>query len=136
MLVCDYTPYQKWCFENVGSLGYNLHKYRLHFLKRKNIQKYKKSKKGTPIVIDKMINSFDRKIQGITIFSEEVKNEYFKGINEIMSNYYLETFLPKKSKYEKYISFLADQYFLYGKDFEKISFKQYKLNGKVTSQPQ
>ena len=71
-------------------LYYDLDDYRRSFLKRKNINGWRKNITGTPIIIDKVLNSFDRKIKGIPLFPEDVKIEYFKGLNDIFEKYYNE----------------------------------------------
>ena len=123
------SPYETWCFENVGTLGYELHQYRKNFLKRKNINCYKKTHKETPILLDKLINKFDRKIKGLPIFTDEVKYEYFKGLQNIFNLYYDETFNPKLSRRCAYYNYLAENYCLYGKNYKSKSFKEFVSSG-------
>ena len=110
-------------------LALDLSNYRKSFLKRKNINRYSKQIKGTPIVIDKLINSFDRKIKGIPIFSNDTKQEYFKGLNKIFSLFYYENRLPKPSKKDAYINYLAESYCLYGKNYKSMSYKEFVSRG-------
>lgn len=115
-----------------GALDINewLQAYRKEFLsKRKHINKYKKSPKGTPEYLDRVINAFDRKIKGISIFTEDTKKEYFEGIEYIFSCYYDKTFEPKKSKMEAYYSYLATEYIVFGKIYKSISFKEFVKSG-------
>lgn len=110
----------------------DLNNYRESFLKRKNINRYSKQLKGTPIIIDKLINSFDRKIKGIPIFTNEVKREYFIGLNKIFTSFYEENSLPKLSKKDAYIRYLATNYDIYGKTKYKslsLSFAEFKKHG-------
>lgn len=116
------------------SINYDVQKYRKDFLKRKNINKYKKVGKGTPVVIDKLLNSFDRKIKGIEIFTEDVKKQYFDGLNEIFDAYYWDTFQPNIPKCYHYSDYIADMYFVYGKKNYKdncLSFKEFVRSGNL-----
>ena len=110
-------------------LTIDLINYRKSFLKKKNINRYSKQIKGTPIVIDKLINSFDRKIKGISIFSNDIKSEYFIGLNKIFSSFYDEDRLPKPSKKDAYINYLAENYCLYGKKYKSISYYEFVKRG-------
>ena len=110
-------------------LAIDLMNYRKSFLKRKNINRYTKQKKGTPIIIDKLINSFDRKIKGINIFTNDIKKEYIKGLNIIFAKFYEENRLPKPSKRDAYINYLAENYILYGKGYKSISFDEFVKRG-------
>lgn len=110
-------------------LAIDLMNYRKSFLKRKNINRYSKQVKGTPIIIEKLINSFDRKIKGISIFSNEVKQEYFIGLREIFATFYEENRLPNPSKKDAYINYLAENYCLYGKKYKSISFNEFVKRG-------
>lgn len=115
-----------------GSINFRVQEYRKQFLKRKNINGYKKNNKGTPIVIDKLINAFERKIKGKKIFTDAVKKEYFKGLKIVFAKYYDETFQPKISRKDSYINYLAEQYIIYGKKTYKhksISFKEFISSG-------
>jgi hypothetical protein len=123
------SPYEIWCFENVGTLGFQLHQFRKGFLKRKNVNGYKKTNKNTPIIIDKLINSFDRKIKNISIFTDNVKDEYFERIKHIFDEHYNDTFEPKKSKKTCYFEYLADNYMLYKKNYKSKTFKEFKSSG-------
>ena len=106
-------------------LEVQLHEYRIRFLMRKNVNGYKKTNKNTPIIIDKLINSFDRKIKGLPIFTHKVKEEYFKGIKEIFNNHYDDTFCPKLSRKRCYIKYQADQYCIYGKNYKSKTYKEF-----------
>jgi len=110
-------------------LAIDLMNYRKSFLKRKNINRYTKQKKGTPIIIDKLINTFDRKIKGISIFTNDIKKEYTKGLNIIFAKFYEENRLPKPSKRDAYINYLAENYILYGKGYKSISFDEFVKRG-------
>jgi hypothetical protein len=103
-----------------------LQNYRRAFLKRQNINQYKRQKKGTPKVISNLINAFDRKINNVPIFTDELKKEYLKGINTIFENYYdLDyVYLPM----HWYHAYCADQWLCY-KNTNPISFKKFKEQG-------
>lgn len=101
-------------YDNV-SLRISLDKYRKWFLKRKNINGYKKLPKNTPTKIDKLINCFDRKINNEPIFTEDVKKEYFEGISIIYNKFYELSFEPKESWKDKEIKRKAEHYIMYGK---------------------
>jgi len=114
------------------SLCYDLNYYRRSFLKRKNINGWRKNITGTPIIIDKLLNSFDRKIKGIPLFTEDVKIEYFKGLNDIFEKYYNEMKYNNFSRKDCYYSYLAENYRTTGKGrwkknnlAELMSFKQF-----------
>ena len=96
------------------TLKISLNNYRKWFLKRKNINGYKKLPKGTPKEIDRLINSFDRKIDGKSIFTDEVKKEYFNGISIIYNKFYELSFEPKLSWKDKQAQKKADYYIMYG----------------------
>ena len=86
-------------------LYYELHNYRCSFLKRKNINGWKSNIDGTPVIIDKLLNSFNRKIKGIPMFTDDVKREYFEGLRKIFEKYYDElkfNNLSRKDAYYKY----------------------------------
>ena len=88
-------------------LYYQLHNYRRAFLKRKNINGWKRNINGTPEIVDKLLNSFDRKIKGIPLFTDDVKREYFEGLSKIFANHYDElkfNNLSRKDAYHKYIA--------------------------------
>lgn len=110
-------------------LAIDLMNYRRSFLKRKNINKYSKQIKGTPIIIDKLINSFERKIKGVSIFSNEIKQEYFIGLNKIFASFYEESRFPKPSKKDAYINYLAECYCLFGRKHKPISYNEFVKRG-------
>jgi hypothetical protein len=112
-----------------SSINYEVQEYRKSFLKRKNVSNYKKSKKNTPVVIDKLFNSFDRKIKGISIFTDEVKKEYFKGLKCIFESYYNETFEPKNSRRYAYTNYLAENYIIFGKNYKSKTYKEFIKSG-------
>jgi hypothetical protein len=95
-------------------LQISLDKYRKWFLKRKNINGYKKLPKGTPQKIDRLINCFDRKIENKQIFNADVKKEYFEGISIIYNKFYELSFDNRLSWKEKEIQRKAEHYILYG----------------------
>jgi len=82
--------------------------------------------RDTPMIINKIINAFDRKINGVSIFTDEVKAEYFKGLQDIFREYYEGTYEPKMSRRSSYISYLADLYITYGKSNYRSKAKTYK----------
>ena len=100
-------------YDNV-CLQISLDKYRKWFLKRKNINGYKKLPKGTPQKIDRLINCFDRKIENKQIFNADVKKEYFEGISIIYNKFYELSFDNRLSWKEKEIQRKAEHYILYG----------------------
>jgi hypothetical protein len=108
------------------SINYDVQKYRKNFLKRKNINKYKKVSKGTPLVIDKLLNCFDRKIKGIEIFTEDVKRQYFEGLEVYFDAYYWDTFQPRFSKTYHYNAYIIDMMSVYG----YYNYKNYALTFK------
>jgi hypothetical protein len=114
--------------------NYGVQHYRKDFLKRKNINRYKKSNKGTPVVLDKLLNSFDRKIKGVPIFNDEVKKEYFEGLQNIFNNYYEDTFQPRITKRQYYSSYLAIMYDIYGvKNYKEksLTLKEFISTGEL-----
>jgi hypothetical protein len=116
------------------SINYSVQEYRKNFLKRKNINGYKKTHKNTPILLDKLINAFDRKIHEAPILKNEVKIDYFKGLNNIFNQYYTETFQPRMSKQYAYHEYVATNYCLYGKKTYKsitLTFKEFVKSGLV-----
>jgi len=116
------------------TINRDVQNYRKNFLKRKNINNYKKVSKGTPVVIDKILNSFDRKIKGINIFTEDVKKQYFDGLNDIFDDYYWDTFQPRFPKAFHYNAYLADMYCVYGvKSYKQhsLTFKEFVMTGKL-----
>lgn len=106
-----------------------LRDYRRSFLKRKNINCYVKQKKGTPIIMDKLINSFDRKIKGVSIFTSDVRKEYFNGLEKIFSDYYEEIRLPRLSKKDAYLNYVSGNYCLYGKNYKSLTFNEFRTKG-------
>lgn len=111
------------------SISEALRTHRHIYLKRKNINKYKKSNNGTPVMLDKLFNSFDRKIKGIEIFNKDVKYQYFKELNDIFNFYYEESFKPKISKREAYIHYKATNYLVFKKHGYSISYKEFVKSG-------
>ena len=114
------------------SINYHVQEYRKRFLKRKNINRYKNQPKNTPIIIDRLINSFDRKIKGVPIFTNEIKEQYLKGLQDIFNVYYDESFEPKISRKESYYKYLSETYCLYGKKKYKskaLPLKEYLSSG-------
>jgi hypothetical protein len=92
---------------------------------------YKKINKNTPIVLDKLLNAFDRKIKGLPIFADDIKKEYFNGLRDIFSLYYAESFEPKKSKKYCYNEYLSDNYCIYGKIHTTKTFNEFVKCGLV-----
>lgn len=91
-------------------LYYELHNYRRAFLKRKNINRWKRNINGTPETVDKLLNSFNRKIKGIPMFTDEVKREYFEGLSKIFANYYDELKFNNISRKDAYYTYLASNF--------------------------
>jgi hypothetical protein len=91
-------------------LYYKLHNYRRAFLKRKNINGWKPNIDGTPVIVDKLLNSFNRKIKGIPMFTDEVKREYFEGLSKIFANYYDELKFNNLSRKDAYYTYLASNF--------------------------
>jgi len=89
-------------------LVYALQEYRKRFLKRKNVSNYKKNRGN--VLIDKLLNAFDRKIKGIDIFTIDVKTEYFKGLKNIYNEFYNSTYENRPSKNDERINKLAEEY--------------------------
>ncbi len=120
-------------------LSYDLNNYRRSFLKRKNINGWRKNITGTPIIIDKLLNSFDRKIKGVPLFSEDVKIEYFKGLNDIFEKHYNEMKYNNLSRRDCYYKYLAAHFKITGKGrgknnlAELLSFKQFIKAGLCNS---
>ncbi len=113
-------------------LDFNVRTYRQSFIKRKNINRYKKTSKGTPIIIDKLLNSFDRKIKGQPIFTDDIRAEYLKGLECIFNLYYKETSKPKPTKKHYYTSYLADMYIVFGSKCyreKSLPFKEFVSTG-------
>ena len=88
-------------------LSYDLHYYRRTFLKRKNINCWKPNIDGTPVIIDKLLNSFNRKIKGIPLFTDDVKREYFEGLRKVFENHYDELKFNNISRKDAYYKYLA-----------------------------
>lgn len=115
------------CFRGIN---FEVQKYREDFLKRKNINGYKKTSKNTPLLLDKIINKFDRQIKGIPIFLPDVKKEYLTGLERIFGYYYIERIQPKASRKEAYISYLAENYIKYGRKYKGgKTFKEFISSG-------
>ena len=91
-------------------LYYELNNYRSSFLKRKNINGWKRNINGTPEIVDKLLNSFNRKIKGIPMFTDEVKREYFEGLSKIFANYYDELKFNNLSRKDAYYKYLASNF--------------------------
>ena len=91
-------------------LCYELNNYRSSFLKRKNINRWKRNINGTPEIVDKLLNSFNRKIKGIPMFTDEVKREYFEGLSKIFANYYDELKFNNLSRKDAYYTYLASNF--------------------------
>lgn len=114
----------------------DLHEYRRNFLKRKNINGWKPNIDGTPVIIDKLLNSFNRKIKGIPMFTDEVKREYFEGLRKIFEIYYDELKFNKKSRKDAYYTYLAHHFRTTGRGRYKknnlnelMSFKEFIAAG-------
>ena len=118
-LDCDY--------KDLFNLKLLIKEYRYKFLKRQNINQYQRQKKGTPKIISNLINAFDRKINDVPIFNNEVKNQYLKGINTIFANYYSmnDEYLSRRQCYNKY---LAEMYCT-DRTYKTLSFKEFKSQG-------
>jgi hypothetical protein len=133
--------YYVWQLENVCTLQGRLHEYRKDFLsKRKNVNKYKKQPNGTPKIIDKMINAFDRKIKGVPILKDEVKKIYMEGIESIFDDFYNSLIDDNTSKQYYYRMYQADMYCNLNPPFTKaknrkepkyLSFREFKMAGLV-----
>jgi hypothetical protein len=119
-LDCDY--------KDLFYLQLLIKEYRSKFLKRQNINQYQRQKKGTPKIISNLINAFDRKINDVPIFNNEVKNQYLKGINTIFANYYSmnDEYLSRRQCYNKY---LAEMYCTHRTYKLTLSFKEFKSQG-------
>jgi hypothetical protein len=89
-------------------LSMYLNQYRKFYLQRKNIQNYK-SYSGSRKV-SRVFNSFERMIYGISIFSDELKNDYISGINHIFAEFYSGTYENKYGKRERYIDQKVAEY--------------------------
>jgi len=111
---------------NIYELKRNIQNLRNSFLKRKLINDYKTNGKGTPEIIDKILNSFDRKIKSKPIFKQDIKEEYFKRLNEIFFDYYKTLNEPKQSKKDLYLNYVSDMYILHGKEKYKSKCMTYK----------
>ena len=91
-------------------LYYQLHNYRRAFLKRKNINGWKRNINGTPEIVDKLLNSFDRKIKVIPLFTDDVKREYFEGLSKIFANHYDELKFNNLSRKDAYNIYRASNF--------------------------
>ena len=115
-------------YKDLKFLYWCLRDYRKSFLKRKNINQYRIQKKGTPKVISNLINAFDRKINNLPIFTDEIKKEYLKGINTIFANFYSmkDEYLSRKQFFNKYA---AEMYYKHRSYKLTLSFKEFKSQG-------
>jgi len=113
-----------------GTINFEVREYRKNFLKRKNINGYKKTHKHSPKLIDKMLNALDRRINGLPLFTDEVKQKYFKGLNAIYIKHYTESFNPQTSRKDCYINYLADYYCKFG-NHSTLTFKEFKQRGMI-----
>jgi hypothetical protein len=95
------------------SLSQMLSEHRKSFLKRMNVQGYKKQAKGTPVILDKIINSFDRKIRQKFIFNSEIRKQYFSELKKIYERHYCEVRAMQFNRSSAYISYKADFYIKY-----------------------
>ena len=111
---------------NMWLLQYEIYEYRKSFLKRKNINGYKKNIKGTPNNLDKLLNCFDRKINKKEIFKSELKAKYLEGLNEIFGDYYHHNRHDKLTKKDAYNNYCAEQYI---KGYNPICFDSFKKIG-------
>lgn len=112
--------------------------YRKSFLKRKNINGYKKLPNGTPIIIDKLINSFDRKIKSKKLFKDDVKIEYLKGVQLFFNSYYEAMSYPKESKKDSHSNYIVANFRVKGRGRQRknnmdelMTFKEFKKSGLV-----
>ena len=118
----------KWVYSTWFPHKCNVQEYRKYFLKRKNINCYKPNK-NTPILLDKLLNTFDRKIKGIPIFKDDIKKEYLKGVQDVFNQYYDTTFEPKKSRKQAYYEYEAEIYCIYKGQVKAKTFKEFKKSG-------
>ena len=103
----------KWDCRFYTEIGESLKSYRKDFLAvKKHINKRKIYKKGTPKELAQILNSYDRKIKNIPIFSKETKTEYLKGIDLIFSHFHEEKKYGNPSKFYKKIEQMAIFYTL------------------------
>jgi len=110
-----------------SSIPYDLRNYRRKFLKRQNINKWKSYGKDTPFEVSQILNCFDRKIKNLPIFNESVRDEYFKGLQEIFNGYYESMLDNQPSKKDFYIKWKADCYVIKGYGaITNMSFKDWK----------
>jgi hypothetical protein len=91
-------------------LAMYLREHRKKFLLRKNINDYKSYKKDTPLKLQKILNSFDRKINNKFIFNDEIKKQYYNILNDFFEIYYNNIRFNRLSKKECYIQYQAEQY--------------------------
>lgn len=119
-LDCDY--------KDLFYLKILIKEYRTKFLKRQNINQYQRQKKGTPKLISNLINAFDRKINNVPIFTDDIKKDYIKGIYTIFENYYSmkDEYLSRKQCYNKYA---AEMYCTHRSYKLTLSFKEFKSQG-------
>jgi hypothetical protein len=99
---------------NDYDISYSLKEYRKRYLSNKVCKNIIfKAPKHTPIIIEKIINCFERKIKNKTLLKDVFLEDYKVGINEIWKQYH--DFYCKhqrKSKKEKRIDMLASEYIL------------------------
>jgi hypothetical protein len=105
---------------------------------RRNIHRYKINSwitniKGTPIEIDKLLNSMKRKILGVPLLKPDYQKEYLDGIRNIYSEYYDKQKYPNISRRYLYAEYLTDIYILHKKEWNKhkMSYKEFKRSGLV-----
>ena len=91
-------------------LHYELSDYRRSFLKRKNINHWKKNIDGTPESLDKLLNSFNRKIKSIPLFTDDVKVQYFEGLNKIFEKHYEELKFNNASRKDAYYKYCGQNF--------------------------
>ena len=89
-----------------------------------------------PRIIDKLLNSFDRKIKGIPLFTADIKKEYFEGLNKIFEKYYDELKFNNLSRKDAYYKYCAENFKTSGKGRAKknnlnelMTFKQFVSAG-------
>lgn len=109
----------------------SLNQYRQWFLKRKNINGYKKCKKGTPEDLDKLFNAFDRKISGLNLFTNQVAIEYFEGLSIIHSHYYGLSNENRPSRRDAYRNFKLTHENVLGELWRPPSFQEFINSGRA-----
>ena len=125
---------------NINKLKRAIHNLRLSFLKRKNINNWKRLPKETPECLSKIINSFERKINNLEIFDSKTKKLYFQKLNELYEEYYEGEKENKCSKIYAYANYYATNYCPLKKHTKKqveelkkriLTFKEFKKSGLV-----